>query len=494
MQFHSLEFIVFFILTVFLYFLLPHRHRWLFLLISSYYFYMCWKPAYLILIIFSTVVDYWLGLRMGGCVNKQQRKKYLILSIVVNLGLLSLFKYVNFFSASFNSLNQFFHIPLNVPSYQILLPVGISFYTFQSLSYIIDVYRGIKRPERHLGFFALYVAYFPQLVAGPIERSTHLLPQLHEEKKIDSQRISDGLKLMAWGYFKKVVVADRLAVIVNRVYNQPLDHSGFIYILATIFFAYQIYCDFSGYSDIAIGSARVMGINLMRNFNLPYLAASPLEFWRRWHISLSTWFKDYLYIPLGGNRVPVPRFYLNLLITFLLSGLWHGANWTFIIWGLLHASYFIVAIHTKSMREIGIRYIGLNRFPKFLQCLKIITTFSLVTLAWIFFRANTLPDALYIISHLFHGAGDIFKNMGSLGRGQDILGLKRVGFPQIDYLICLRAILLLEAIQYLHLKYDIRQLLSRCPWGARMGIYYLFLLIIIFWGNFASSAFIYFQF
>jgi alginate O-acetyltransferase complex protein AlgI len=362
MFFNSLEFVIFFPLVVFAYFALPYKWRWSLLLLASYYFYMCWRPEYIILIIASTLIDYFAGLRMGQ-VNKKKRKKYLILSLCTNLGLLFAFKYFNFFNnslqATFNQFNLFY----NVPAFSVLLPVGISFYTFQTLSYSIDVYRGDREPERHLGIFALYVAFFPQLVAGPIERSTHLLPQFYEKHNVDYVRITNGLKLMTWGFFKKLVIADRLAIYVNQVYNAPGDFHGAHIWIATYFFAIQIFCDFSGYSDIAIGAAEIMGYRFMKNFRRPYLAQSIAEFWKRWHISLSTWFRDYLYIPLGGNRVGKWRWYYNLFVVFMVSGLWHGANWTFVVWGALHGLYLVFAIVTQSHRESFSRWIGLTSIP-----------------------------------------------------------------------------------------------------------------------------------
>ncbi|MGE0267487.1 MAG: MBOAT family protein [Candidatus Omnitrophota bacterium] len=331
MLFNSFEFLLFFPVVAFVYFVLPFRFRWPWLLLSSYYFYMCWKPEYVVLIILSTLIDYYIGLSMAEAKNRTHAKHLLTLSIICNLGVLFAFKYYNFFNASFRELFSHFNIFYNVPSFKVLLPVGISFYTFQSLSYTIDVYSGKRPAEKHLGLFALYIAFFPQLVAGPIERSTHLLPQLYKKNHVDYQRVTDGLKLILWGLFKKIVIADRLAYFVNYVYNNPAGGHGYYILIATYFFAFQIYCDFSGYSDIAIGSAQVMGYELMENFKRPYLAQSIPEFWKRWHISLSTWFKEYLYFPLGGNRVPVLLWARNILVVFLLSGIWHGANWTFFV-------------------------------------------------------------------------------------------------------------------------------------------------------------------
>jgi len=333
MLFNSLEFIIFFPIVVGLYFIISPRFRWILLLAASYYFYMCWNYKYILLILFSTVVDYFAAIAMSRTSQKKFKKVFLVASLFSNLGLLFFFKYFNFFSGSINAVLDQFNVFYNVPYYDYLLPVGISFYTFQTLSYTIDVYKGKQKPEYHFGKFALFVSFFPQLVAGPIERSVNLLPQFSQTFKFEYARIRDGIILMTWGMFKKVVIADRLSEYVNEVFNNPESYDGFHNILATLFFSFQIYCDFSGYSDVAIGAALVMGYHLMKNFNRPYLAKSIGEFWSRWHISLSTWFRDYVYIPLGGNRVNISRLLFNLYITFLISGLWHGANWTFAIWG-----------------------------------------------------------------------------------------------------------------------------------------------------------------
>lgn len=402
MLFNSYEFLVFFPAIVVLYFLTPVKWRWLLLLAGSCYFYMCWKPEYIVLMMFPSFIDYFVALRMSATPDLAKRKKYLWISLVSNLGLLFTFKYFNFFNESFRVLFEYFNVAYAIPAAQLLLPVGISFYTFQTLSYTIDVYRGTIQPERHLGKFSLFVTFFPQLVAGPIERSSNLLPQLQSLRyKFDAERITDGLRLMLWGFFKKVVIADRLAATVNLVYNNPSEYYGAQVALATIFFAFQIFCDFSGYSDIAIGAAKILGVDLMKNFDKPYSARSISEFWRRWHISLSTWFKDYVYIPLGGNRTLKWRWYYNLFLTFLISGLWHGANWTFVIWGALHGFYLVFALLSKPWREALSMRLGADRLPRLYQLGQVATTFALVNLGWLFFRANNLSDALLLLNNMF---------------------------------------------------------------------------------------------
>lgn len=387
MSFISPEYVLFFAVVVPLFFVIPARWRWAWLLLSSYVFYAYGSASYLLLIASTSLIDYVAALRIDRTTHTPTRRLWLVVSLVGNLGVLFLFKYFNFFAQSAGAL-----LGAPPPLLHVVLPVGISFYTFQSLAYTLDVYRGRVRAERHAGIFATYVAFFPQLVAGPIERAGSLLPQFRQRMTFDAQRAADGFRLILWGLFKKVVIADRLAIYANAVYNDVEGYTGLPLIVATLFFGFQIYCDFSAYSDIAIGTARVMGFSLMQNFRQPYFARSVREFWARWHISLSTWFRDYLYIPLGGNRVSLPRNLLNLFIVFVVSGLWHGAAWTFVIWGALHG-LFVVA--DAGLRARGLRLAG----PAWL---KILTTYALVNIAWVFFRANSLSDALYIIGHAAH--------------------------------------------------------------------------------------------
>ncbi|MCB0304585.1 MAG: MBOAT family protein [Calditrichaeota bacterium] len=483
MLFNSFEFMIFFPLVVIGYFLLPPRFRWAFLLGASYYFYMCWKAEYLVLIVISTLIDYVAGLRMGKTAVRSRRKKYLLLSLVANLGILFTFKYANFFSESLRvALNQF-NIFYDMPMFDLLLPVGISFYTFQSMSYTIDVYRGEQQPERHLGKFALYVAFFPQLVAGPIERSLRLLPQFDRVFKFDYERVVSGLRLMLWGFFKKLVIADRLAIYVNEAYNHPAEYQGLTLLLATYFFAIQIYCDFSGYSDIAIGAARVMGYDLMTNFRQPYFSKSISEFWRRWHISLSTWFRDYLYIPLGGNRVGKQRWYFNLFAVFVISGLWHGANWTFVVWGALHGGYLIFAIVTADWRQKLAHWSGLAKRPALHNLLRTLITFHLVLFAWIFFRANSLSEAFMIIG-----------NMAALDFSLESLKSLNIALGWGELLVAIGSILFLELAHLLQSRGKVHSWITARPAALRWSVYYLLLLAIAFFGVFNHSEFIYFQF
>jgi D-alanyl-lipoteichoic acid acyltransferase DltB (MBOAT superfamily) len=349
------------------------------------------------------------------------------------------------------------------------------------------VYRGAREPEKNLGIFALYVAYFPQLVSGPIERPGNLLPQFRQPIAFDYDRITSGLKLMLWGMFKKVVVADNLAVFVNRVYTHPTNYQGVSLIAATVFFAFQIYCDFSGYTDIAIGAAQVMGHKLMENFKRPYFSKSIGEFWRRWHISLSSWFRDYLYIPLGGNRVSVPRWYFNLFIVFLLSGLWHGANWTFLIWGGLHGFYLVSSIAMQPWRAAVAKMVGLERVPTLHKCLQVGVTFALVCFSWIFFRANSLSDAFYIVSHLFSGWDALldfqkFKYAVSMG-----LGLRNLMLPVLG-------VAFMETAHLVQRKGSVRRLMVQTPFWVRWPAYVCLALAIMNLGVPYEIPFIYFQF
>jgi len=495
MLFNSFEFLVFFPTVVGLFFLLPHRFRWLLLLIASYTFYMFWRVDYAILLAISTLMDYVCGLMMDRhpVEATSKRKPWLWASLITNLGTLFIFKYYNFFNTAAKDLADILGVSYAAPAFELLLPMGISFYTFQTMSYTIDVYYGRQKAEKHLGVFALFVTFFPQLTAGPIERAGNLIDQLKEKKEFDYQRVTDGLKLFAWGLFKKVVIADRLAVMVNQVYNNPTEYEGLPLILATVFFAFQIYCDFSGYSDMAIGSAQVMGIRLMENFRRPYFSKSIKEFWSRWHISLSTWFRDYLYIPLGGNRVVKWRWYYNLFIVFLVSGLWHGANWTFIVWGALHGFYQVFGILTAKPREVVVERLGLNRNRTFYNVLQVGTTFSLVCLAWIFFRANNISDAWYITTHIFSGLPESIQMIVSntdLARGKYLY----LGQMADEFFIAVFFIILLEGIHLLQEKKGIRIWISDFSIYLRWGLYIGIVAATILFGQFTSSEFIYFQF
>ncbi|HIT73361.1 MAG TPA: MBOAT family protein [Candidatus Fimicola cottocaccae] len=402
MLFNSFQFLVFFIVVSITYFLIPHRLRWILLLASSYIFYMAWSPVLIILLVFSTFINYVAAIRIYGAERKNNqslKKRYLMICLFINFGLLFIFKYLMFINETIMGIFLSMGIGYPIPEFNIVLPMGISFYTFQASAYTIDVYRGKIKPLKHYGKFSLFISFFPQLVAGPIERSQNLIPQFFKRHYPDFERTIMGLKIMLWGYFKKVVIADRAAIAVNTIFNSCESYSGLYYVIALILFTFQIYCDFSGYSDIAVGSAKIMGFNLMRNFDRPFFSTRIKEFWRNWHISLSTWFTDYVYIPLGGNRVSKIKHYRNLIVTFLLSGLWHGSAWTFVIWGGLHGLYLVVGEITLPFRTRVKEFLHIQN-SVVMKFFEIIITFALVAYAFIFFRANSFQDAIYIINHI----------------------------------------------------------------------------------------------
>ncbi|MEY4935067.1 MAG: hypothetical protein RIS64_1426 [Bacteroidota bacterium] len=386
MLFNSLQFLLFFAIITLLYFEIPHRWRWFLLLIASCYFYMIFVPMYILILAFIIVIDYGAGLLIENQLNIHYKKIFLFVSLFINIGTLVLFKYYNFFNQNLTDLLQIFKINNALPFLKIALPIGLSFHTFQAMSYTIEVYRGQQKAEKHFGIYALYVMFYPQLVAGPIERPQNVLHQFRAQHFVDWERIKSGLAMMLQGFIKKMVIADRLAMVVDAAYADPHGTNGLSLAIATIFYAFQIYCDFSGYSDIGIGAARVMGFRLMTNFKAPYLANSVTEFWQRWHISLSSWFRDYVYIPLGGNRVGITQWIFNIWIVFIISGLWHGAKWNFLIWGALHGFYLII--------ERMLNHWKLH-FP--IVWLKKIVVFLLICLTWIFFRAETVDKAVLIL-------------------------------------------------------------------------------------------------
>lgn len=468
MLFNSIDFLIFLPIVFVLYWIINHysiRLRNLFLIVASYVFYGWWDWRFLSLIIFSSVVDYIVGLRLNSATKTSHRKLLLIISLSINLGFLGFFKYYNFFVDSFITAfsfmgNEFSATPLNI-----VLPVGISFYTFQTLSYSIDIYYQKIKPTKDLIAFFAFVSFFPQLVAGPIERASHLLPQFHTKKILSYENISTGVKLVIWGFFMKLVVADRAAIYVNAVYNNVPNHDGLSFILATVLFAFQIYGDFAGYSLIAIGTARFFDFSLMTNFRRPYFAVSIGEFWKRWHISLSTWFRDYLYIPLGGNRVSKPKWLANLFITFVISGLWHGANWTFIIWGALNGIYLII----EALMPVKDKH----------KPVRILITFVLINFSWIFFRANSVSEAFYIVKDIFIEPGKLF-----LGDGDDITA------P----LYAILAISILLFVEFSMEYFNSISWFNKLKPSIKMVGFSFIIFLILYLGVFDSSQFIYFQF
>lgn len=479
MLFNSFAFAVFLPIVFILYWSLPHKFRWILLLAASYYFYMSWNAKYVFLILFTTFISY-LAARLLEKESHPKRKNWILAgAAIICLGVLFFFKYFNFVSESVAILLNMFTLQLSPITLQLILPVGISFYTFQTLSYVIDVYKGDISAEHHFGKYAVFISFFPQLVAGPIERTDNLLPQLKRKHEFDYYQATYGLKLMAWGYFKKLMIADALSQYVSRVYDTPQSFQGFSLVLATVFFTIQIYCDFSAYSDIAIGTAKLLGIDLMTNFKSPYFSQSIKEFWSRWHISLSTWFRDYVYIPLGGNRTGKIRHALNLIITFLVSGLWHGANWTFVVWGGIHGlaqafeNLLIPKTHQKSN--------GIVRF------IRVAIIFAFCSFAWIFFVSNSIGDAFYVIGHLFDNITSPITYLHD--------GFTAIDMGKKSLVIMLLYILLLSTYDLISLKYDVINVISDQKIIIRWGIYVCLLLIIIFFSQKGIGAeFVYFQF
>lgn len=473
MLFNSLGFMIFMPLVFALYWLLPHKCRWFLLLVASYYFYMSWNPKYIVLILSATLVSYLAGLGLERTASPGKRKLIVGASFTVSLGLLFFFKYFNFFSDSVVQLLSLFAIRLHPVTLRVLLPVGISFYTFQTMSYVIDVYRGKVCAEHHFGIYATFISFFPQLVAGPIERTENLLPQINSVKTFRYDQAAYGLKLMAWGFFKKLAIADILGPIADQVYANLPGSSTLDILLAVFCFAIQIYCDFSGYSDIAIGAAKLLGIDLMTNFRSPYFSRSIREFWSRWHISLSTWFRDYVYIPLGGSRCGAWKASRNLMITFLVSGLWHGASWTFVVWGGLH-----------GLAQAIERLLGLHKPGKRLGVLRCLGVFLFCCVGWVFFRAERFSDAFYVLSALLRGVA-----------GQGSWQFRVVDASMLTLFQGAIAVAVLGIFDFFSLKTDVIAWISRqnviIRWAMYLGLVWLILFFMPVIGN---SEFVYFQF
>lgn len=495
MLFNSIDFLLFFPIVCLVYFVIPHKIRYLWLLAASYYFYMCWNPQYALLILTSTIITFSSGFLIADAGKKgmEKRKKlYVALSFASNLAILFLFKYFYFAVININRVLGSLGFELITPRFSPLLPVGISFYTFQALSYTMDVYRNHVKVERNFFRYALFVSFFPQLVAGPIERSSNLLTQMYERHEFDGKKVARGLQLMLWGYFQKMVIADRAAYFVNTVYNSPdaAVNTGLVVVLATVLFAFQIYCDFSSYSDIARGAAEVMGFTLMKNFDTPYFSRSVSEFWRRWHISLSTWFRDYLYIPLGGNRKGRLRKYINLMTVFLVSGLWHGASWNYVIWGGLNGIYQVVGELTKPLRvKLSAKLTG-GKETFSSKLLKVLVTFSLICFSWIFFRANGTRDALILIRGMFSEFNPWIITDGTLFS---------LGLDAADMFVLFAALLVLLLVSTAKYKgMHIRQWLSEQGLWFRYSVYLAAIFCVLIFGVygalFDASQFIYFQF
>lgn len=501
MLFNSYNFLLFFSIVSLIYYIFPKKYRYIWLLITSYYFYMSWNAKYALLLFLSTFITYVASIgiekyklstlkkSMGG--GKKNILKCIVGgSIICNISILFFFKYANFTIGSINAVLDYFYLPLLRRSFDVILPVGISFYIFQALGYTIDVYRGEVNAEKNFLRYALFVSFFPQLVAGPIERSQNLLLQLRKEHSFSFERMRDGLLLMLWGYFLKVVIADRIAILVDTVYGDLNIYTGYYVLIASILFAFQIYCDFAGYSTIAMGAAEILGFQLMENFNAPYFSTSISEFWRRWHISLSTWFRDYLYIPLGGNRKGTMKKYINLLIVFLVSGLWHGANWTYVIWGGLNGIFQILEDICKPIRDKMQKILGMNRSAFSHKLLKVIVTFVLADFAWIFFRAPTVEEAFQAVKSIFTMDNPWILFDGSL------YGL---GLKQKDYQLMWIGIGILIFVDLLKYKgMCIREKIQGQEWWFRWTVGIVGILAVLILGvygyGYDAKNFIYFQF
>ncbi|HSU26894.1 MAG TPA: MBOAT family O-acyltransferase, partial [Chitinophagaceae bacterium] len=444
------------------------------------FFYSCWDYRFLFLLIFSTLLDYFTGIKIDEAKNQNNRKFWLSLSIVINVGFLGVFKYYNFFAASFADGLSLLGIKASFSTLQVILPLGISFYTFHGLSYVIDIYKKRIKPERNFIDYSVFVSFFPLLVAGPIERATHLLPQIIKKREFDYTKAVDGLRQILWGLFKKIVIADSCGEYVNTIFQGSADYSGSTLVLGAFFFAIEIYSDFSGYSDIAIGTARLFGIDLLRNFAFPYFSRDIAEFWRRWHISLSSWFRDYLYIPLGGSKGGTWMKIRNTFIIFLVSGFWHGANWTFIIWGLLNAIYIMpLVIFNRNRNNLDIVAKG-KYLPSFKEFTSIVITFSLTVFAWIFFRANDVKQAFHYISGIFSRSLFSIPRFPRGKNGLAVVGLLLIVFMLVEWLG--------REQQYATARLGLR-------WSRplRWSIYYLIIVAIFYFGG-KEQAFIYFQF
>lgn len=494
MLFNSIEFLVFFPIVTLSFFCVPHRYRTLHLLLASCLFYMAFVPQYLLILLIAVLIDYLAGIWIEDTADQRGKNLCLFASIVCTCSILFVFKYLDFVSLSVQTLATLFGIQYTAQILNIVLPIGLSFHIFQSLSYVIEVYRGRQKAERDFLVYSLYVMFYPQLVAGPIERPQNLLYQFHQQIGFDTGRIASGLRLMAWGLFKKVVIADRLSPLVDHVYSQPKGHEGLPLIIATVFFAIQIYCDFSGYSEIAIGAARVMGFRLMSNFDRPYESQSVAEFWRRWHISLSTWFKDYVYIPLGGSRSSSWQTAFNVMVTFLLSGLWHGANWTFLFWGALNGAFVVGELFWS--RAAGSLFGQLPDHP-LLSFLRTIRTFLLICVTWVFFRCKTVADGFYIIRHSFDGLErtavtglwEVLANFSS----QTIFGF-HLGVTRGSFWFSMALILFLLVAERRVDPESARVICAGRVWWQRWPTYFALVYSTLFLGVFQTKQFIYFQF
>jgi len=490
MLFNSFDFLVFFPLVTLVYFLLPAKARTLWLLAASCYFYMAFIPAYIFILFTTITVDYFSGIFIEKFRSSSGKKIFLGASLAANVGFLTFFKFAGPASSELAALARFLHWNYPAGVLAVALPIGLSFHTLQAMAYTIEVYRGRQKAEKNFLIFSLYVMFYPQLVAGPIERPQNLLQQLRETHVPDYDRMAAGLRKMLWGFFKKLVIADRVALLVNQVFAHPADYHGLPVWLAMYFFAFQIYCDFSGYTDIAIGAAEVMGFRLMKNFDRPYLASSITDFWRRWHISLSSWFRDYLYIPLGGDRLGKARWSLNVLIVFLVSGLWHGAGWTYAVWGLYHGALLVLSRSFERTRNFLSRLVPAAALP----AVKTFLVFQLVSFGWIFFRARSLSDAALMFRRLFSGLGGQLRHPLTLAWHGEMMGSFYMGLDGYELAVSFIAIAALFFFYRFPSFLYYKSSFDRRPLWQRWGAYYLLIGAVILFGMDRSERFIYFQF
>ena len=488
MSFVSIRFFVLIMVTALVYYKLPHRFRWIWLLLVSYFFYLSYDPRYTVFLAVSTLTTYGCGLLIADRRTAHRKKLWVALSFLINVGILIALKYLNLFSSMLAGVLAVFGCSIPAHQFSLLLPVGISFYMFQSLSYTVDVYRGDVEPERNLGKYALFVSFFPTLTAGPIQKAKEALPRFDEVHSFDYKEARKSCLLILFGYFQKMVVADRLSVLVNTVYADPAKYLGRDSIVAVLIYSMQIYCDFAGYSNIAIGISELLGFRLAANFDRPYFSSSMKDFWRRWHISLSTWFRDYLYIPLGGNRCSAFRQSLNVMTVFAVCGLWHGASLTFLVWGVLHGLYQVVGKLTKHFRELFCQKLKIDAGSAPFRAAKIIFTFLLVTFAWIFFRADTLENAFIMIRNMFLFDPAAFQS-GSIFQ----LGLSGAEFPA-----ALIGILIVWLVDCLQKKTDPRELVLKKGTAFRWTFYITAAMVILIFGQYgpinSAQQFIYAQF
>ncbi len=502
MIFNSYQFLIFFAVVVSLYFTIPFTFRWVLLLAARYFFFLFWKPEYVIILAAATSIDYIMARVMARKEPGKKRKLFLLLSLFINIAVLFLFKYLNFFTGSLKTLLSQFNIMIDVPVFKLLLPVGLSYYTFKKISYMVDVYRGNRDPETHLGKFALYVSFFPEVAAGPIDRSGDLLPQFDRCRGFDYERVMDGLKLFTWGLFKKVVIADRLALVVGRIFDHPAEYQGISLAAATLYFSFQVYADFSGYTDMAVGIGRVMGFRLAENFDRPYFSVSIAEFWRRWHISFTSWLRDYLFLPIAyavSRKIKAPSvghikaetwaYVTATLITMLLCGLWHGAGWTFVLWGTFHGFYLVIAFATRKARKRWRKkMIGPCLKPVY-RVFRIMLTFLAVSFLWIFFRAGSISDVFYIISHIFSPGDWVFHF--------DLTWIKQNLFPgqtKLEFIFTVLAVGVMMAVHGIQPQNRIKRMFSERPLLIRWVLYILLVLAVLNLGVVKEVPFIYAEF